>query len=369
MGVYFMDTVMVDLEDLKLGSVVSRDILASTQYPIVYQETKVSREMLLVFKAFNIRKVPIQKKSMLINPNETETEVDTKVVSVEEKKLKENFDLKIYRSIEKFKVEFLNWESGSRVDIIKARDIVFSLIEDVISDRTKIFMLNDYKNSKEYIYCHSVSVALIAAVIANKLNYNKGDIIQIAIAALIADCGMARVSKRIRLKPSVLTEYEFKEIMEHPTHSLKMVKDVQLLKSEMKLAIYQHHEKLDGSGYPQGTKGDSISQIAHIIAVADIFHAMTSERLYKPKQSVFKVLEAIRDSGFGKYKIEVIQALLASVADLPLGTEVELSNSLMATIVFVNKDVITRPVVKLNQTGEIIDLNKERNLFIHKIHM
>lgn len=364
-----MNTVMVDLEDLKLGSVISEDILVHTQYPIAYERTKVSREMLLVFKAFNIRKVPIQKKSILINPKETEAELETKIVSVEKKKVNEDFSLKIHKSIERFKAEFLNWESGSKVDIVKARDIILPLIDDIIIDRTKIFMLNEYKNTKEYIYCHSVSVALIAAVIANKMNYNKGDIVQIATAALIADCGMAKVSKRIRLKPGVLTEYEFKEVMEHPTYSLKMVKDIQLLKSEMKLAIYQHHEKIDGSGYPQGTKGESISQIAHIIAVADIFHAMTSERLYKPKQSVFKVLETIRDSGFGKYKVEVIQALLASIADLPLGTEVELSNSLMGTIVFMNKDIITKPVVKLHQTGELIDLKKERNLFIHKIYM
>lgn len=356
---------MVDVENLKLGSVISEDILANTQYPIAYGETKVSREMLLVFKAFNIQQIPVLKDSVLVN----NTEKIAQPEKVVEAKDKLGFEQKLLISVEKFKMEFLNWESGSKVDIIKAREMILPLIDEILEDRTKIFMLNDYTSSKEYIYYHSISVALISAVIANKMNYNKGDVIQIAIAALLADCGMAKISKRIRFKPSVLTEFEFKEVMKHPSYSLKMVKDIKLLKSEMKLAIYQHHERLDGSGYPMGTKGDSISQVAHIIAVADIFHAMTSERLYKPKQSVFKVLEIIRESAFGKYKIEVIQALLASVAELPLGTVVELSNSLIATIVFVNKNVITRPVIKVEQTGEIIDLNQKRNLFIHKIYV
>lgn len=137
----------------------------------------------------------------------------------------------------------------------------------------------------------------------------------------------------------------------------------------MKLAIFQHHEKLDGSGYPNRVKGDSITQVAHIIAIADVFHAMTSERLYKPKESVFKVVEVIRESAFGKYRIDVVQALLASVADLPLGTVVELSNGLIGTIVYTNNNLITRPTVKIEHSGEIIDLSLKRNIFIHRVHI
>lgn len=358
-----MTTLMVNIDDLKLGSIISEDIMANTQYPIAYSESKVSREMLLVFQAFNLQQIPILKESVLMET----TEKASQIATVSEEESKENFDKKLATSVEMFKIEFFSWEAGAKVDIVKIREMILPLIEEVLNDRTKIFMLNDYTSSKEYIYYHSISVALISAVIANKMHYNKGDIIQIAIAAVLADCGMAKVNKRIRFKPSVLTEFEFKEVMGHPMQSLNMVKDIKLLKSEMKLAIFQHHERLDGSGYPKGTKGDSISIVAHIIAVADIFHAMTSERLYKPKQSIFKVLEIIRESAFGKYKIEVIQALLASATELPLGTIVELSNSLMATIVFINKNVTTRPVVKVEQTGEIIDLNQKRNLFIHKI--
>lgn len=359
-----LETVLVELDELRLGSELSEDIMGNTPYPLAYEKSKVNREMLLVFRAFNIQKVPVSKKSIQVSP------IENQLLAVTEKRLKkEDFEKLLKTGVQKFKAEFSNWEAGSKVDIVKARDTILPLIDEMLNDRTKIFTLNDYTDSKEYVYHHSVSVALIAAVIANKMNYNKGDVVQLATAALLADCGMAKVSQRIRMKPSALTEIEFKEVMNHPTHSLKMVKDLHLLKSEMKLAIVQHHERLDGSGYPAGTKGDKITKAAHIIAVADIFHAMTSERLYKPKESIFKVVEVIRESAFGKYRIDVIQALLACVGDLPLGTVVELSNSLIGTIVYTNTSIVTRPVVRIEHNGELMDLSKKRNVFIHRIHV
>lgn len=359
-----MESITLNLEELRLGSVIAEDIMANTHFPIAYKKTPVSREMLMVFRAFNIMKIPVIKESLESNLEKTATKpIDNKTLETI------SFERKLKEAVLKFKVEFQKWEAGSKVEIVKARDIIIPLIEDMLNDRTKIFTLNDLADSKDYTYHHPVSVALVAAVIANKMNYNHGDVLQITTAALLADCGMAKISKRIRMKPSKLTEFEYKEILSHPTHSLKMVKDIQLLKSEMKLGIVQHHEKLDGSGYPSGVKGDAISQIAHIIAVADVFHAMTSERLYKEKESVFKAVEIIREAGFGKYRIDVIQALLSSVADLPLGTIVELSNSLIGTIVYTNTNIITRPIVKIEHNGELIDLSKKKNVYIHRVHV
>ena len=94
----------------------------------------------------------------------------------------------------------------------------------------------------------------------------------------------------------------------------------------MKEAIYQHHERLDGSGYPNGERIGSISNFAQIIAVADVFHAMTSERLYRAKHSPFKVIEMIKEEEFGKFDAKVVQALVDIVVDLPIGTKIELSN-------------------------------------------
>ena len=95
----------------------------------------------------------------------------------------------------------------------------------VLEDRTIIFDLNEYSNPKDYLYHHCVATGLIASVIAQKLGYDRGTTIQVAIGGLLADCGMAKVHPRIRDKKTPLTEQEYDEIYKHPTYSHNMVKD------------------------------------------------------------------------------------------------------------------------------------------------
>jgi len=359
----------VKVSDLRLGSIIAKDIIANTQFPIIYKNTKVTRDHLPVLKAFQISQVPVLTSSIELkkaNQQEVAAMSSEQIEAVEEVYITP-FERKYSDVVEKFKMEFLNWESGSKVDITKVRTNILPLIHDVLENREKIFILNEFSDSKNYIHHHSVAISLICAVIAQKMGYSKGDVIQIAIAGAVADCGMAKVSKKIREKNGPLTEYEFKEIQEHPYYSLQMVNNISILKSDMKIAVYQHHERLDGSGYPKGDKGNTIAIYAHIIAVADVFHAMTCERVYRTKESPFKVLEMIRESEFGKFNIQVVQALITCAADLALGTKVELSNGLVGSIVFTNKTTATRPVVKLDGSNDIIDLAKNRNIYIERL--
>lgn len=195
----------------------------------------------------------------------------------------------------------------------------------------------------------------------------KGLSYQMGLAGLLADCGMAKVDRRIRNKADMLTESEFKEVQRHPHHSLNMIKMIPVLKDAMKLAVFQHHERLDGSGYPRGNKVESISKFAQIIAVADVFHAMTSERVYRTRTSSFKVVEMINEADFGKFVIDVVKALISVIADLPLGTKVELSNFEVAEVMFINQYALTRPLVKVVSTGEMLDLSQRRSLYIARV--
>jgi HD-GYP domain-containing protein (c-di-GMP phosphodiesterase class II) len=363
-----MSATLVKVADLRLGSIVAEDIMANTQYPIVYKDTKITREHLIVFQAFQIPKIPVLTTSF-VEKKEKEITLVPDTVKEDEVVVESMtpFANQYGKSVAEFKAEFFKWQAGSKVDIVKIRTIIHPLIDYVLRDRALIFSLNELSDSKNYIYHHSVALSLISAAIAHKMGLSKGDIIQVASAAALADCGMAKVNKKILEKAGALTELELKEIQEHPFYSAQLVKEIPLLKSDMKIAIYQHHERLDGSGYPLGEKGNSIAVYSHIIAVADVFHAMTCERVYREKESSFKVLEMIRESQFGKFNIEVVHTLFSCLADLPLGTKVELSNFALATIVFVNKDTPTRPVVKLIDTSEIIDLSRNRILYIERL--
>ena len=178
---------------------------------------------------------------------------------------------------------------------------------------------------------------------------------------------MAKVNTKIRNKKSLLTEDEYSEIKKHTIHSFQMIKDSSLLKPEMKLAIFQHHERLDGSGYPKGEKMEKISIFSQIIAVADVFHAMTSERIYRAKSSIFKVLEMIKEEEFGKYNIEVVNALISLVGVLPISTRVLLSNGEVGEVVFLHRDSPMRPMIRILESNQIIDLSANRSFNIERI--
>lgn len=360
-----MEASYVHVDESYLGKIVAEDIFANTQKPIVTKNTIITPELLHVLKVFQIPKVLILKENKIENkkPNQEAVNKLEDTYNI----IEDTFKTLYQEAVILFKKEFTSWQSLAKVDIVKIRGIILPLVEEILNDRTKLFDLNQYSNPIDYTYHHSIATGLISAVIAQKLGYDKGTTLQMAIAGTLADCGMSKIPTRIREKKSALDHSEFTDIRKHPVYSYQMVKDLPALKDNMKKAIIEHHERLDGSGYPQGLKIDNISPFSQIIAVADTFHAMTSERSYRAKESPFKVVEMIKENEFGKFDIRVVQALMHIVVDLPIGMKVELSNLERGEVMFINKYSPTRPLVKLLKTGEIIDLSSNGNLYIVKI--
>lgn len=359
-----LEALFMKIEELQLGKVIAEDVFANTQYPIIHKNTKIKPEHLRVFELFNLKVILVYKDQSAEELNESCIQNQVNIVSMPKYIA---FETYYNDAVNQLKKEFTNWGSGGKIDITKVRGMIIPLIEKVLEDRSYIFDLNAYSNPKDYLYHHCIATGIIASVMAKKLGFERGITIQMAIAGMLADSGMARISTRIREKKSQLTKEEFEEVKKHPYYSFMLVKNLPAIKEVMKEAIYQHHERLDGSGYPKGDRIGSISNFAQIIAVADVFHAMTSERLYRTKQSPFKVMEMIKEEEFGKFDIKVVQALIDIVVDLPIGTKIELSNLELGEVMYINKYSPTRPLVKLIRTGEIIDLSSNRSLYISRV--
>lgn len=189
----------------------------------------------------------------------------------------------------------------------------------------------------------------------------------VGLGGCLADCGMAKINASLLMKKTTLTIKEYEEIKRHPINSYQMLKDNRLLKQAAKLAIVQHHERLDGSGYPFGEKGPKIHPFANIIAVADTYHAMTSERLYKPKMSPFKALEIIHEDHFGKFDIAPLNIISSGIMNYTIGSPVRLSDGEEAEILFIGEKSPTRPIVKLIKSNRIIPLEENRHINIEEI--
>lgn len=366
-----MEYTLENLEELRIGSTIANDIFVNTKTPIIRKDTKVTREHIQVLSAFNIVKVPIALDNIFNKSEEELIKLQEEKTSNEKIEpvpvLTTNFEELYNEAVSNYHKEFISWESGMKVDVTKLRNIIMPLVERVSTERQALFHLNAYASVEKYNAHHSIAVGILSGAIANKLGYSKGQIIQMATAGLMADIGMSKVNRKIREKKTFLTESDFSEIKKHTIYSFQMIKDSPLLKPEMKLAIFQHHERLDGSGYPKGEKLNSISIYSQIIAVSDVYHAMTSERIYRAKSSPFKVLEMIKEEEFGKYNFEVVNALISLVGAIPISTRVMLSTGEVGEIVFLHRDSPLRPMIRLVETGQIIDLSAKRTMYIETV--
>ncbi|MED3661602.1 HD-GYP domain-containing protein [Ureibacillus sp. FSL K6-8385] len=356
---------MVKVNNIELGAVIAKDIYANTSYPIIKKNTPISYEHLHILKAFNIKEVPVLDESIRQSvPYKT---IDLNEHDIFQENKMNQFGRKYLESFEQFKKEFNSWEAGSKIDIRKLREMVIPLMEKVLENRFYIFDLLKYSRPDDYIYHHCIATGLIAAAISNKLGVDWGYSIQMGIAGTLADCGMSKIIKSIRNKKDLLTDAELQEIRKHPIYSYSMIKDLPALKPEMKIAIFQHHERLDGSGYPSGAKMGNVLKLSQIIAVADTFHAMASDRFYRPKKTPFEVIETIKETEFGKLDVQVVNAMIDLLTDLPIGTKVELTNLEKAEVLYINRFCPTRPIVRLLKNREIVDLSKQKSLTISDI--
>lgn len=365
-----MEDNYVKVSGLRPGLTINEDIFVNTSYPIIRQNSELTAEHLEILNAFDIKRIKVQetvvtKKEESLNPNDLGTIDPDDILS----KIPMNqLDiLTLYRdAVQKYKKEFGSWQSGIKPDVAKIRTIIIPLVDAFIGQKKLLTILNDLSNIKEYMYHHSIAVGILSSAISNQMELPLGQTIQVGISGALADCGMAKIDKSIIDKAAFLTSNEFNEVKKHTIYSYQMIQDTPLLRQEMKLAIFQHHERLDGSGYPRGEKREEISIYSQIVAVADVFHAMTSERVYREKVSPFKVIEMIREEEFGKFDIKVIQALQNLVGDLSIGTRVRLTNGNEGEVMFVHRDAQLRPMVKLSN-GSIMDLTVNRSIAIERV--
>lgn len=222
-----------------------------------------------------------------------------------------------------------------------------------------------YPDVKDYFYHNSILVALTSYLLAQWHGLPAKEHFPIALAGLLHNIGTLKVDPDLLSKKSELTSREIAEIRRHPVFGFQLLKDIPGLNEGIKMAALQHHEKIDGSGYPLGIKGEQIHIYAKIVSVADIYHAMTSDRHYKKAESPYIVLEQLFHESFGKLDPSLVQTFINRITSFQHGVIVRLSNNAVGEIVFTDRNNPTRPWVKVN--GNIINLVTDRSLHIVEV--
>lgn len=359
----------IHISQLQEGCILTDNILSATNQPLAYKNTIITKQLKEALQAFLIKEV--QVANVLDNGKEFRPSLyndeQIKDIPKEEVTPHKTFYQLYLESVHTYKQLFLSWQSGGLIDIHKVRQVIIPLVDEIAHDDEEVFKLYHYCKQEDFVFHHSISVALVSAYLAKKLGYQKGEINQIALTGLLCDCGMAKVNPNIMRKNITLTESEYKDIKQHPVHSYNMLKNIMSIKDGVKMGVLQHHERIDGSGYPLNVKDQQLHPFSKIVALADTYQAMVSIRPYRSKQSPFKVLEQIMEDDFGKFDLKIINELKKGITKFSSGTKVKLSNGIEAEIIFMEDNNPTRPMVKCLVTEEIITLKNRRELFIEEI--
>ena len=230
-----------------------------------------------------------------------------------------------------------------------AKELVNSFIDILKSDRDILLNLSNMPVSDEdYLYAHAVNVTLLTLVIAAAVGYTQGQTMDVGIAALLQDLGMVMVPEAILSKSEPLTPEELQEIHKHPVQGANMLDAMVGLPPVSLLAIYQHHERLTGSGYPKKKPGALIHQYARIMAIADTYAAMTAKRKYRKRYPPYQAMSSLVKLGAsGHLDSAFIRKFIECMSLFPLGSLVKLSSGRVGKVVHANPSDFTKPTIAI----------------------
>lgn len=240
------------------------------------------------------------------------------------------------------------------------RSITNDLMRAIVDNDAIAVDISALKISDEYTFKHSVDVATMAMIVGKKHGLSDAEVHEIGIAGLLHDVGKSKIPNEILNKVAPLTEQEFDLMKQHSLFGYGILKDKNDLSNSIKLGVLQHHEKMNGSGYPMGVTSHRISLFARIISVADIYDALVTERPYKDAFSPRDAVEMIM-SMTSELDISVMRSFLESIILYPVGTIVDLSTGEKAVVVKNNPMYVLRPKVFGVSTKKIYDLAEIEN--------
>ena len=276
------------------------------------------------------------------------------------------FEMQYYMAIEKMKVVFQ--ETLDQKKEIDTTDLLDS-VSDLFRSRSTIIelfeMLYKMHSLSDSVYAHSLNVALISRMIGRWLHMDRHDLDNLTLAGLLHDIGKLTIPEEILNKTGSLTDEEFALIKSHPKRGYEILKNLSL-NPRIKKSALMHHERSDGSGYPNGLEDDFIDEYAMIIAIADVYDAMTAARSYRAPLCPFQVIANFQRDGYQKYHTRYILTFLNKIATTYQNSRVILNDGRGAKIVMINANDLSNPIVQFTDNS-CLDLSTEKDLYIQQV--
>jgi putative nucleotidyltransferase with HDIG domain len=263
----------------------------------------------------------------------------------------------------------------------KFRELMTTIIEDLSSHPNAMVMLTNISVMDSYLYQHSLNVCIYTTMLGMSVGYNREDLMTLGLGALLHDIGKTKINQALLNKPAKLTSDELEEMKTHTTLGFQILKDEPNVPLISAHCAFQHHERLDGSGYPRGIAGNEIHEFAKWIGLVDSYDAMTTSRQYRDPLLPHEAMEQLFTGSGTLYDQEKVALFRDKIAIYPLGMPVTLNTGESGIISDINRSVPHRPIVRIFQdeagqelkTPYDVDLSFKHTILItavgnHNIH-
>lgn len=353
----------ISLRNLTPNMVVANDVYTMHDQLIIPQHTVLNDEIINKLKSYSIPYVVI---------DDTEVPAAQIISSLGEstlsERIQESVEFKEFKQVYKKQAESFKKMldgavfSGDTIDTQELLDTSMTLLANSRNSLHIFDMLHNMHEVDDITYAHSINVSLLCVIIGQWVGFPKKDLDVLCVGGLLHDVGKLLIPDSVIYKKGKLSSNEFEIIKTHATRGYDLLTSKNLDDRIAKIAL-MHHERHDGSGYPQGIKNSEIEDFAKIVSIADVYDAMTATRCYRGALCPFEAIRIFEDEGLQKYDPKFILTFLENVVSSYINNKVVLSNGMTGDIVFINKMFLSKPIVKLDD-GTFIDLSKEKGIDI-----
>lgn len=246
-------------------------------------------------------------------------------------------------------------ETDGRLDVQLAIDTVEPMVESVLRNPDAMIWLSRMKKHNAYIYHHSVGSAIWGIAFARHLGLEKTALREIGLGCMLFDVGKIKLPHALLTKPSKLTDNEWHVVRNHVDYGLSLLEGAHEVSARTRDLIRSHHERFDGSGYPDRLKGSDIPTSAKIAGMVDSYDAITTPRPYSQLRSPYEAVREIYTWRGTLFQPEVVEQFMQVVGVFPTGSLVELNNGAVAVVIAQNETRRLKPRIML-----ILDENKQR---------
>lgn len=336
------------------GMVVAKDVINSSNILVVGKDTVLNDEAITKLTFHSIFSIYIQEDENAATDPAAEPKAAT--VSKEEhvSKITQTKEFKEFQAAYEQEIENLKGVFNDLVtmqpNVPKASELCVQATKmlDGVQSGLQVFeILHNIRDYDDSTFHHSLNVSLICNVFADWMHMSKLEKEIATVSGLLHDIGKLKIPEEIVKKPSRLTDDEYKIIKNHPIEGYKILYEAKFNISIQNAAL-MHHERYDGGGYPLGLKGDRIDKYGKMVAIADVYDAMTAARVYRGKLCPFKVIEMFERDGLSMFDAEYMLVFLENIVQTYMRSWVRLSDGTEGVIVMMNKQRYSKPIIATN---------------------